>query len=109
MSTQENDQTHAISTVHDDFITNKVGIKSSLKKTTITISNGLDDGNEYLSTKDVNVCGHTKKRKVRWSDVYGGELVEIREFEAWNDKFIHKFEINLLNNSVCSCFYLNYV
>lgn len=87
-STEENDQTHAISTVDDDIITNEIGIKSSLKKTTITISNGVNTENENLSNKDINVRGYTKKRKVWWADVYGGELVEIREFETRYDEFL---------------------
>ncbi|KAK1384519.1 hypothetical protein POM88_022254 [Heracleum sosnowskyi] len=85
VSTGENDQTHAISTVDDNIITNKVSIKSSLKKTTVTISSGVNNGNENLSKRDVNVCGLTKKRRVRWSDVYGGDLAEIWEFEASSD------------------------
>ncbi|CAI9301746.1 unnamed protein product [Lactuca saligna] len=53
------------------------GLKSSLKRPKTSVITSVDvNGGECK-----NECGDTETRKVQWTDVFGGELFEIREFE----------------------------
>lgn len=56
---------------------NGVPLKSSLKRPTNNATASVSvNGGECK-----NECGDTERRKVQWTDVSGGELFEIREFE----------------------------
>ncbi|CAH1446135.1 unnamed protein product [Lactuca virosa] len=62
-----------------DNFENKNGdaLKSSLKRPKTSVIASVDvNGGECK-----NECGDTETRKVQWTDVFGGELFEIREFE----------------------------
>ncbi|KAK3043924.1 hypothetical protein RJ639_000623 [Escallonia herrerae] len=73
--------------VSDDDSAKKISLKSSLKKQTISIQNSGVVGNECetFCEKGSSVPGETERRKVHWTDVSGGDLVEIREFEPSDD------------------------
>ncbi|XP_052191453.1 uncharacterized protein LOC127800715 [Diospyros lotus] len=60
----------------------KHALKSNLKKPThaTPISDGVNE-HEALCKKGGDIPGDTERRKVQWSDTFGGELAEIREFE----------------------------
>ncbi|XP_058074824.1 uncharacterized protein LOC131223427 [Magnolia sinica] len=63
----------------DDENRRNVRLKSSLKKPL----DGGDDTRGILSEKgNDDALGCTERRKVQWTDACGGELVDIREFEA---------------------------
>ncbi|KAK8572187.1 hypothetical protein V6N12_028248 [Hibiscus sabdariffa] len=61
----------------------KVVLKSSLKKQLSSAQVSLEDVNdrEASAEKDGDIPSHTEQRKVQWTDAYGSELAEIREFE----------------------------
>lgn len=90
VSDKEKDDTHNIDLVDNDIITKKVDLKSSLKKTTtsIPVFRAVTTESEALSENGSNVPSHTERRRVKWTDVYGGELVEVREFEGRYGTFI---------------------
>ncbi|XP_039062316.1 uncharacterized protein LOC120206790 isoform X2 [Hibiscus syriacus] len=62
----------------------KVVLKSSLKKQL----NSAHVYREALGEKDGDNPSHTELRKVLWTDAYGCELAEIREFEPRYTKFV---------------------
>ncbi|KAK8510660.1 hypothetical protein V6N12_055587 [Hibiscus sabdariffa] len=78
---KSNDQTNQL----DDGNSNvrKVVLKSSLKKQLSSARVSLEDVNDREASrgKDGYKPSHTELRKVHWSDSYGSELAEIREFE----------------------------
>lgn len=84
------DENHTSDLVDNDIFTKKLDLKSSLKKTTtsIHISSVVANESEGLSEKVNSVHSHTERRKVQWTDVSGGELVEVREFEARYENFV---------------------
>ncbi|KVH99570.1 uncharacterized protein LOC112514850 [Cynara cardunculus var. scolymus] len=78
----------------DGNSTNVTCLKSSLKRPAI---GGVNNGDEVE-----NAPGQIDRRSVQWTDVSGGELVEIREFEPSehsdsDDEFEHS------SGKTCSC------
>ncbi|KAE8683404.1 hypothetical protein F3Y22_tig00111208pilonHSYRG00148 [Hibiscus syriacus] len=69
----------------------KVVLKSCLKKQLSSAQVSLEDVNdcEASGEKYGDVPSHTVQRKVQWSDSYGSELAEIREFEPRYMKFLN--------------------
>ncbi|KAG9131369.1 hypothetical protein Leryth_025162 [Lithospermum erythrorhizon] len=85
---KDKDQTYSLDLVVEENIIKKVTIKSCLRKPKnkkILVSCGSNEEHEVSLEKD-NDSGWqtetTQTRKVQWTDTHGGELVEIREFEA---------------------------
>ncbi|KAK8624027.1 hypothetical protein V6N13_065386 [Hibiscus sabdariffa] len=78
---KSNDQTNQL----DDGNSNvrKVVLKSSLKKQLSSARVSLEDVNDREASggRDGYNPSHTELRKVHWTDAYGSELAEIREFE----------------------------
>ncbi|KAE8685678.1 hypothetical protein F3Y22_tig00111095pilonHSYRG00607 [Hibiscus syriacus] len=68
----------------------KVVLKSSLKKQLSSAQVSLEGVNdrEALGEKDGDNPSHTELRKVHWTDAYGSELAEIREFEPRYTEFV---------------------
>ncbi|KAL8132968.1 uncharacterized protein LOC141712318 isoform X2 [Apium graveolens] len=83
VSDNGNDDSKITNPVDNGLKTKQVDLKSSLKKTTISIpiSGGVVNKSDALGEKNADVPGYIERRKVQWTDVTGGELVEVREFE----------------------------
>lgn len=83
----------------------KIFPKSNLKKqlTRCSSISGEDDhAHNPWKVAESNVSNSTERRKVQWTDSYGKELVEIREFEpsdedSSDDEFEHE------ENQRCEC------
>lgn len=69
--------------VDDDNNARKIALRSSLKKPSDKTPVSVENANEReaLDDRGGDMLGHAERRKVRWTDACGSELVEIREFE----------------------------
>ncbi|KAE8659037.1 hypothetical protein F3Y22_tig00116965pilonHSYRG00696 [Hibiscus syriacus] len=78
---KSNDQTNEVDNANSNV--RKVVLKSSLKKQLRSAQVSLEDVNDCGASgeKDGDNPSHTEQRKVQWTDSYGSELAEIREFE----------------------------
>lgn len=83
VSDTRKDDSKTTDSVDNDLKTKLVDLKSSLKKTTISIpvSGGLVTESDSVIEKNGDVPSYIERRKVQWTDLTGGELVEVREFE----------------------------
>ncbi|KAE9618325.1 hypothetical protein Lalb_Chr02g0141531 [Lupinus albus] len=83
----------------------RVPLKSSIKKPQVNESVPVEAASEHEPSggKGIDFTGaQTERRKVQWTDDYGSELVEIREFEpsegdGSDDEFHNR------NERTCSC------
>ncbi|KAL6511930.1 hypothetical protein OROGR_021527 [Orobanche gracilis] len=106
---ENKDPTHLVDIVahddddDDDGSLRKIdnSFKSSLKKSVNTVGGG--NGNKHVSSceTDSDVACQMGRRKVRWADVIGGELFEIREFEMSEDGSDDEFDH--VNGKTCAC------
>lgn len=88
----------------EDNHRNIVALRSSLKRraTSIPVSVAVSNECESLCENGNNGPGHPERRKVQWTDVSGGELVEIREFEP-SENSGSDDEFDNSNERTCSC------
>lgn len=83
-----NDDFKTNDTVYNDLITKQVDLKSSLKKTTsIPVFGGVVNESDVVNKKNGDVPCYIERRRVQWTDVAGGELFEVREFEPRYENF----------------------
>lgn len=97
------DDSKTTNPVDNDLKAKQVDLKSSLKKTRISIpvSGGVVNESDAVSEKNGDVPGYIERRKVQWTDVSGGELVEVREFEPSDDGSDNEFDNG--NKGTCLC------
>lgn len=81
-----------------------ISLKSSLKKSSRNTLQTVEksDEREPLAGEETDRSGFTGRRKVQWTDTYGKDLAEIREFElsetgGSDDEFING------DGKTCSC------
>ncbi|XP_038725989.1 uncharacterized protein LOC120017022 [Tripterygium wilfordii] len=84
--------------------TRKISLKSSMKKPSKSIPSPIQvtDQREAFGEKGNDIPGHTERRKVKWTDACGSELVEIREFEP-SEAEDSDDEFENGNERSCSC------
>ncbi|XP_043722252.1 uncharacterized protein LOC122669540 [Telopea speciosissima] len=92
---------------HGDDRSIKQGcLKSSLKKSSNYAPNQLASGESDLHETSGETVSETpsctERRKVQWTDAYGKELVEIREFELSDVGFSDE-ELETKNEQRCAC------
>lgn len=83
VSDEGHDHSRPTDPVDGDSDKKKLGIRSSLKKVTspVPVSGGVVNEPEASCVKGSHDPGLLERRKVKWTDISGGELAEIREFE----------------------------
>ncbi|KAJ4966893.1 hypothetical protein NE237_018742 [Protea cynaroides] len=89
----------------DDKSIRKVCLKSSLKKSSNYNPNPLASGEGDLheaSSETVSEVPGSERRKVQWTDAYGKELVDIREFEL-SDLGSSDEELEREKKQSCAC------
>ncbi|CAK9154183.1 unnamed protein product [Ilex paraguariensis] len=104
ISENSKDHIHTAELINNDDSAQRIALKSSLKKPTsnLPVSGGVDNEREALCEKDSDVPDHNERRKVQWIDVSGGDLTEIREFEA-SEADGSDDEFDNGSESACSC------
>ncbi|KVH98607.1 uncharacterized protein LOC112511305 [Cynara cardunculus var. scolymus] len=103
---KENDRTSDLVDDNDNINSiNASSLRSSLKRPTtgVSVSDACDkeDEGERVDRNDANGLDHTERR-VQWTDVSGGELFVIREFEA-SEHSGSDDEYENGNERSCSC------